>query len=153
MKKAIALIILISLTEFFCFGEKWYNIKDFFGKDFFDEKNRTGLITIAPIINTSNKGKYCNAFLVCYLKDKEGDFFLFNARFPSDTPHAYMGYIEVKDGSKVSAQVDCHGTQLDFYIRLTLEQYRKEYEGKLVQLQWDNGEYITIQAPIWEEQE
>ncbi len=67
-------------------------------------------------------------------------------------PFAYNGYVEVKDGPRVKAySVKPEGNYLYIDLLLTLEQYRKSYEGKLVQLQLDNGEYITIKAPVWEE--
>ncbi len=150
MKKTIALIILISLTEIFCFGEKWYKTPN--TNSWGEEVGTCYGIVVQPI-STSIKGKDCNKVLIAYIESKEGiGVFSFSACFSYIAPVVYNGYIEVKNGPKIGAIVKHSENMLNFEIvAFTPEQYRKSYQGKLIQLRWDNDEYITIKAPIWEE--
>ncbi len=147
MKKKMLIALLIVLSTL-CFAEKWQKgpITDSWG-----EVTGTQWVTTAQITKTSSKGKDCKTITVGYIKTNDGvTTLLFVAYFEYLAPYASSGYVEVKDGPKVKAYVKWDDT-LGFVIPLTLEEYRKSYEGKLVQLQWGNGEYITIKAPIWEE--
>ncbi len=150
MKRKFVLVVLLLFCSIFCFGGKW--IKET-GFNSWGEVSGTTYRQFAQIVNTSNSNRDCDKVVVFYVKQLESpDLFCFCIVYKYIAPLAFNGCIEIKDGPTIQvADIDCLSDQIHFYIRITLEQYRKEYEGKLVQIRWDNNDYVTIKAPIWEE--